>query len=44
MMVTMLAGIIPCFAKIGEWLAHFQAYVILCTEHIVVFVLVEGHR
>lgn len=31
-------------AKIGEWLAHFQAYVILCTEHIVVFVLVEGHR
>ena len=31
-------------AKIGEWLAHFQAYVVLCTDHIVVFVLIEGER
>ena len=31
-------------SKIGEWLAHFQTYVVLCTDHIVVFVLVEGEQ
>ena len=31
-------------AKIGEWLAHFQAYVVLCIDHIVVVVLIEGER
>ena len=31
-------------AKIGEWLAHFQAYVVRCTDHIVGFGLIEGER